>query len=913
MSAPPRLARRLLAGSFFGRSLLGAQRSAAERADVLASLDELYLIRQQARGRVRSDLWYWWQVISFPAHASRRRLARWRDRRERTSSHMFSDWMKDLRFAVRMLRKHPALSLIVIATFALGIGLSSTVFNITNGFIHKPLPFEQADRILVLGRAGAESVTQDTGVATVHDLVDWRAQQSAFEELAGFTAGPVNLALEQGDEQPERHNAAWFTAGVFKALRVRPEIGRTFGPDEERPGAEPVVIVGHAIWQRLLGGADDVLGRTVIVDGVRRTVVGVMPEGFAFPNVEELWLPLQIDPTGVARGDGPRFSVLGRLADGSSVASARAEMTAIAARLAQEHPDSNEGVGVRIRTLKRALVPAGYYPLFYTMVAAALGVLLIGCVNVANLLLARASTRAREVAVRAALGAGRGRLISQLSTEVLILAVIGGGLGFYLGHLGLQWFLRQMNDVMVVAGSGDALPFWVHFEPDIRVVLFVVGATLIAALSAGVLPAIRVSRSGLARDMQPGTGSVAVLRAGRLVRGLIVTEVAVSCVLLVLAGLMIKGALELSRVELSYDTDNILTARVQLPESAYPDVDSRLAFDDRLLRELESIPSVVSVGLGDNLPPLHVGAWSVEVEGVAYERDEDVPVVRRGVATPEYFRTFGVAVIQGRSFRAADRRRALPVALVNSSFARKYLPDGDAVGRRIRVAGMEEPQPWLTVIGVVPDLEAFPMGADGVSAAAQNPAAFYVPLAQSGAGSYVTMALRTRGSPMAIAAEVQGAVATIDPALPLFRVLSLDDVIYRLVWFYPVLGTLFTAFGAGALFLAAMGLYGVMSFTVARRTAEMGVRMALGARGGQLVALVMRRSLTQMAAGLAIGLALALLAVSPLQLVLFEVDAYDPAVFGVVLATLALTGLVASFVPARRATRIDPVTALGSD
>jgi predicted permease len=812
-----------------------------------------------------------------------------------------------------MLRKHPGLSLTVIVTLALGIGFSSTVFNITNGFIHKPLPFEQADRILVLGRTGAESVAQETGVATVHDLVDWRAQQTAFEELAGFTTGSVNLALDQADERPGRHSAAWFTAGVFEALRVQPTIGRTFGPDEERPGAEPVVIVGYAIWQRLFGGADEVLGHTVIVDGVHRTVVGVMPEGFAFPNVEELWLPLQIDPNGTARGDGPRLSVLGRLAHDSSVASARAEMTAIAARLAQEHPDSNEGVGVQIRTLKRALVPAGYYPLFYTMVAAALAVLLIGCVNVANLLLARASTRAREVAVRAALGAGRGRLISQLSTEVLILAVIGGVLGFYLGHLGLQWFLRQMNDVMAVAGAGETLPFWVHFEPDIRVVLFVVIATLIAAFFAGVLPAVRVSRSGLAQDMQPGTGGASALRAGRLVRGLVVTEVAVSCVLLVLAGLMIKGVLKLSAVELAYDTDNIFTARLQLPESGYPDVDSRLAFDERLLAELEAIPSVINVGLADNLPPLHVGAWSVEVEGVSYERDEDVPFVRRGVATPDYFRTFGVSVIQGRSFRATDRSGALPVALVNSSFVRRFFLDGDAVGRRIRVTGMEESQPWLTVIGVVPDLEAFPMGGDGVSTAAQNPAAFYVPLAQSGGRSYVTMALRTQGPPMAIAAEVQAAVASIDPELPLFMVLSMDDVIYRMVWFYPVLGTLFTAFGAGALFLAAIGLYGVMSFTVARRTAEMGVRMALGARGGELVALVMRRSLTQMAIGLAIGLLLALLAVNPLQLVLFEVDAYDPAVFVLVLVTLAVTGLVASFLPARRATRIDPITALGSD
>jgi len=807
--------------------------------------------------------------------------------------------LQDLRFGLRMLRKHPGLSLIVILTFGVGIGYTSTVFNITNGFVHKDLPFEDPERILALDLSDSARTFQ-YGDFTVpaRDFVAWRDQQSAFEQLAAYYVEKMNLST--GDGWAEHREGGVFTHGLFEALRVEPILGRTFTEGDERPGTENMIVLGYDLWMRRFDGASDILGRTVFVNGVPHTVIGVMPQGFQFPFAEQFWLPAGLDPT----AERPHYWVLGRLRDGVSPGLAKAQLATIAARLAQEYPERNAGIGVKVTTLRGRLIPRVHFQLFYTMLAATLGVLLIGCANIANLLLARASVREREVAVRYALGATRGRLVTQLVTEVMVLGLIGGGIGMILGNLGLDWFVAKLSFVLAAAGDAEEAPFWIHFEHDHRMLLFVVGATILSSVLAAIIPAFRASASNPAEAMKAeGRGSPS-LRIGKLTGGLVTAEVAISCVLLVIAGLMIKSVRNLSAIDLPFATENVFTARIMLPGQQYPDPVSRLEFSQRFLAELEAVPDIRSATLSDNLPGPGYGTTDVMIERRTYDSERALPRVHVGWVTPGYFDTFGTSALLGRVFTAADRAETVPVAVVNETFARVYL-EGDAIGHRIRVAG-DEVQ-WLTVVGVVPDMSMDAFGSGG------DPAGFYTPMAQSHVAWGVALAIRTRGPPLAIERDVRRAIAAIDPNLPPYRVLPMSGVMLRMTWFYPVFGRLFTVFGFTALFLGAIGLYGVMSFVVTQRTREMGIRMALGAESGSLVGLVMRKGMIQLAIGLGIGLALALLVVGPLQLVLYEVNGRDPAVFGMVAATLAMTCLLASFVPAYRITKVDPVTALTSE
>jgi predicted permease len=870
--------------------------------------DLVELIEDSLCGEGRYSVTRWARtILNLATNALRVRLdAIWnaaRSNPKRTFNMRIDSALQDLRFGMRMLRKHPGLSLIVILTFGLGIGYTSTVFNITSGFVHKELPFEDSERILSLDRTDpAHPIQYGDLTVPVHDFLEWRAQQTSFERLAAYRTESKNLSTGEG--RPERHKSGWITTGVFETLRVQPLLGRTFVEGEELPGAEKVIVLGYDLWLNRFDGATDILGRTVFVDAVPRTVIGVMPEGFTFPLAEQFWLPAELDPSAFQRGDGPRYAVIARLEDGVSAGQAEAQLATIAARLAREYPESNEGLGVAVTTLRGRLIPPAHYALFYTMLGATLGVLLIGCANIANLLLARASVRAREVAVRSALGASRSRLITQLLTEVLVLAVIGGSLGLMLGYLGLDWFVAKMTYVLVNAGDGEDLPFWIHFEHDYRMLLFVVGATVLSSVFAGVLPALRSSAANPGEAMKVGSRGSQGLKLGRFTGGLVTAEVATSCVLLILAGLMIKSVTQLSTVDLPFATENVFSARVRLPQQDYPDPASRLAFSEQLYAGLEAIPGRAAMTLSNALPGPGYGSTDVRIEGQTYEADEDLPRVHTGWVTPGYFDTFESGVLQGRVFTMADHGAALPVAVVNETFARIYLA-GDAIGRRIRM--LHDDARWLTVVGVVPDMYMDMFGTGG------NPAGFYTPMVQNQVGSYVAIAIRTQGPPMAIERDVRRAIAAIDPHLPAFRVLPMTGVMLRMTWFYPVFSRMFMIFGFTALFLGAIGLYGVMSFAVTQRTREMGIRMALGAQSGKLVGLVMRKGVIQMVIGLGIGLTLALFTAGPLQLVLYEVNGRDPAVFGTVTATLALTCLLASFVPAYRVTKVDPVTALTSE
>jgi putative ABC transport system permease protein len=633
---------------------------------------------------------------------------------------------------------------------------------------------------------------------------------------------------------------------------------------------------------------------------VQRTVIGVMPERFGFPIREVIWAPLVIDPNAQPRGKGPNYQVIARLKRGVSLAQAKVQAVTIAAQIEQEFPQSNRGVGADVMPYGRTILGADIYRLLYTMLGAGIGVLLIACVNVSNLLVARASLRRREVAVRIALGAGRHRVVRQHLTEVLVLASAGGAIGIVMSIFGMRWFTQAL--------SASPPPFWITFELDSRVMVFVLGLIVLASLVAGTLPAVHAARVSAASALKDDSRSSTSARLARFSSGLVVAELAVSCSLLIAAGLMIKSVVQLKNVPMPFAIENILTARIDLPRSSYPDIPASIRFFEQLLPKLESVPGVEAATLSDGLPAAGNGTIPVQIEGKAYPQQSDYPLAREGIVTAGYFETFQTRVLSGREFKPSDTATSQPVAVINQSFARMHFPNIEPIGHQMRRIRPNSNEPWLTIVGVVPDLIM-----QGIGNNNDSPVGYYIPIPQSDVANGVRIAIRTRGDASTVAPLVRNAVASLDPDLALYEINTLSDVIERQTLFYRVFGTFFMSFGFCALFLAAAGLYGVMSFAVTQRTREMGVRSALGAQGAQLILLVMRKSLVQLMIGLALGLALALLASGALQPVLYHVNPRDRAVFAGVVVTLALASLVASFLPARRVTKIDPVLALASE
>ena len=805
--------------------------------------------------------------------------------------------LTDLRSGVRMLVKYPTLSIVAVLTLGLGIGLSTTVFCVVNGGLFKGLPFPQADRIVAVV-ATNHAQNQPQQPISVQDFVVWRERQTSFEKIGQYGFLPINLSTEEG--RPERFSGGLLSVAAFEALGVLPLHGRGFREGDDRPGADPVVLLGYDLWRDRYGSSTQIIGKPIRANGIQRTVIGVMPARFAFPIRESLWTPLALEPTAKPRGQGPSYQVIARLRPDTSIDQAKAQAATIAAQLEQEFPETNRGIGGDVTPYARTILGPEIYGLLYTMLGAGIGVLLIACVNVSNLLVARASLRRREVAVRIALGAGRSRVVRQHLTEVLVLATAGGAIGILLSVLGMRWFTDAL--------SINPPPFWITFDLDYRVMLFVSGLILLASVFAGTLPALhaaRVSAGAALKDDSRGSTSA---RLGTFSSGLVVAELAVSCGLLIAAGLMIKSVVQLNTVRMPFTIDNVLTARVDLPRATYPDSAASIRFFERLLPRLQEVPGVESATLSDGLPAAGNGVIPVQIEGQAYPKSTDYPLAREGIVTAGFFETFQSPVLQGREFTRGDAAASQPVAIINESFARKHFPGVDPIGhqiKRIRPTGSE---PWLTIVGMVPDLIMEGIGNNNAS-----PIGYYIPIAQSDVANGVRIAVRTRGEPGAMTALLREAVMALDPDLAIYEISTLRRVIDRQTSFYTVFGTFFMAFGLCALLLAAAGLYGVMSFAVTQRTREMGVRSALGAQGTQLVLLVMRKSILQLAVGLVLGLGLALAASGALQPVLYHVDPRDSVVFAAVLATLATASLVASFLPARRVTRIDPVLALSSD
>src|SRR5829696_6747221 len=534
--------------------------------------------------------------------------------------------LTDIQSGVRMLIKYPTLSIVAVLTLGLGIGLSTTVFCVVNGGVFKGLPFPGGDRIVALVATNAAQNQPRLPIAA-QDAAVWQARQTSFERLGAYGFLPVNLSTEDG--RPERFSGGQLTVAAFEALGVQPVLGRGFREGDDRRGADPVVLLGHELWRDRYAGAPDIVGRTVRINNVPRTVVGVMPEKFAFPIREALWVPLTVDPLTAPRGQGPSYFLIARLKDGISVAEARAQAAAIAAQIATEYPQTNRGIGADVMPYAKTILGPEIYALLYTMLGAGVGVLLIACVNVSNLLVARASLRQREVAVRMALGAARHQVVRQHLTEVLVLAIIGGAIGIGLSMLGMNWFTQAL--------SVNPPPFWITFELDYRVMLFVAGLIVLASLFAGTLPSLHAARVSAGSALKEESRSTTNAKLGKFSSGLVIGELAVSCGLLIAAGLMIKSVVQLKNIPMPFAIENILTARVDLPPGDYPDSAASIRFFEQLLPQLQEVPGVEGATLSDGLPAAGNGSITVQIEGKSYPRASDYPLAREGIVTAGYF------------------------------------------------------------------------------------------------------------------------------------------------------------------------------------------------------------------------------------------------------------------------------------
>ena len=803
--------------------------------------------------------------------------------------------VKDVRFGARMLLRSRGSTSISVLALALGIGLTTMMFSIVWGAMLRGLPMERAEQLVSVQRTNL-SEGQDRMSATLHDYEDWRAQQQSFSGMGAFYTGTINVS---DNDRPERYDGGFVSAGAFDVLGVRPVIGRGFTAEDDRPGADAVMLLGHATWRDRFGADPGIVGRVVRANGKPATIIGVMPEGFAFPNNEQLWVPLARDAASVQRGEGQWVSVFGRLRDGVTVDEAAVEMAAIAQRLASAYPETNEGISTRVEPYIRGFLGDEPVTMLFTMLGAVFMVLLIACANVANLLISRAAARSREVGIRTAMGASRTRVVRQFLTESLILSLAGAALGLLIAMAGIRLF----NNAVAPTDP----PFWIDIRLDGGVLMFVLAITALCTFLSGAIPAWQAARANVADVLKDESRGGSSFRLGRISRALVITEIALSAGLLVGAGLIIKSVTKLRTVDFPFATEEVFTARIGLPEADYADAAAQQQFFEQLLPRLEQLPGIAAAGLVQALPALGSMTSRFAVEGTTYTEDRDYPTASTILASPGVFAALDVEPRQGRSFTAQDRAGGMPVAIVNEELVRRFFSGVDPIGRRIRLGASESTEEWRTIVGVVPDLYAGGLSGDA------DQQAVYIPVAQGSARFMSVVGRVNGGDAMLLSQSVREAVLAVDADLPIYFVQTLQQAIDDSNWFYLVFGTLFMVFGGAALFLAAVGLYGVMSTSVRQRTREMGVRMALGAQVGDVRGLVMKQGLLQLAIGLLLGLALAVGVSSLLQMILFEVDPRDPVIFVVIGTVLSLTAATACMIPAVRATRVDPMHALRND
>jgi putative ABC transport system permease protein len=800
--------------------------------------------------------------------------------------------LQDLRYGARMLGKRPGFTLVAVITLALGIGANTVIFSFVNALLINPLPLPEVNRLVAIWER-VPSQGMERNETAVANYLDWQAQNQSFENIALYSWWNANLS---GIDPPERVQGYVVTTNLLDTLKVQPLLGRGFLPEEGQPGKDQVIIMSYGLWQRRFGGDPDIVNQTLTINGIPRTVVGVMGEDYQFPKGFDLLAPYSFTPQQAANRQSHGSLTVARLKDGVTLAEAQADMDAMAVRLEQQYPQTNTGRGFTVFTLLSDTVRIYKAALLVSLFAVGF-VLLIACANVANLMLARAAGRTKEIAVRLALGASRWHIMRQLLTESIILAIIGGSAGILLALWG--------TDTMKAAMPGETVRYiigWKNIGINITVLGYTLALSVLVGVIFGLAPAWQASKPDLNETLKEGGGKATASGHHRLRSILVVAEVALSLLLLVGAGLMMKSFWHILNTNPGFNGDNVLTMQMTLPRAKYPEAAKRRGFYDQLSRQVATLPGVEQVGLVNYIPLGGSNSSdSFLVEGTPAPPPGQEFIGRYRVCTPTYFDTMGITLRQGRNFTEQDTAGSQLVAIINETMARQYWPGGGAIGKRFRLDGPIEQNPWRVVVGIVNDVKFelnLPVTAE-----------YYFPLAQDTWSSVVLVA-HTTGEPLAMAPAIRAEVQAADQDQPVYDVQSMQQVRTQSTMAFSMSGWMMTIFALIALLLAAVGIYGVMSYSVTQRTHEIGIRMALGASSTDVLKMVVRHGMQLTAVGLGIGTLGAWFLMKTMTSLLYEVSANDLTVFVGVPVILAIVALAACFVPASRATRVDPMIAL---
>ena len=804
------------------------------------------------------------------------------------------DWLKqDFSFALRFLAKRWGMTTVAVVVMSLGISLTASMYAIIKGVILSGPDYPELEQIVHMQTTIPMSEFHQS--VRIHDYLVWKEQLTVFSEMAAYTGTSVNLSGEGA--RAENYSGVRVTASTFDLLQERPFMGRVFTEEEDLQSDLDIAVIGYHVWVNRFSRDQDIIGKTIRVNARPTTIIGVMPEGFRFPELHDLWLPLNVNLGELERRDGPGLQVLGRLIDGFEIADAQTQLSTVAARLEQQFPEANEDIiPVTELWIDVQFVDEETKGLLYTMFVAVIGVLLIACANVANLLFALTMARAKELAIRTAMGAVRGRVLRQLLGETLLLSIGGAALGLVLSKFSLDLFTR----VVIPLG----IPPWMVFELSPGVIGFVVGVTFFAALASGLLPALQATRAdvnSILQDQSRGSSSRSVSRWST---ALVTLEVALSCALLVGAGLMVRSTIQVSESDFGLDRFGILTADLQLPAVTYSDSTSRKQFADQLERELAMLPGVSEVALTQSLPVLGTSLNWYGVRDHDYADDSEYTFGGFTRVSEDFFHVIGVTMVAGRTFNSTDVLGSEPVVIVDDRFVERNWPGQEPLGKQVRRGRSDSENEWMTVVGVVRSFDMRrPMDRF------RTKEGMFAPIGQQPIG-FPRIMLRAAGDPLALVEPVRALVGRLDLDIPVVRINTLEARVDEASLDLVIIGGMFMIFGIVALILASMGLYAVMAFSVSRRTAEVGIRMALGADGGKIIRLILKQGTVPLGIGLVVGLMLAVGLGRALSTFLYDVSAMDPLTLVGIPIVLGLVSLVALLVPAKRAAGIAPSTAL---
>jgi putative ABC transport system permease protein len=804
--------------------------------------------------------------------------------------------LSDFRFALRTLAKSPAYSIAAVLCLTLGIGVNATIFSCVRAILLRPFPFRAPDELVALGESSRPRGWH-MNVVSYPNFRSWQAENRTLESVGIYNGASFNLATGDGADYIEGATVSWT---MFHVLGVAPALGRDFREDEDRVGAPKVLILSDRVWRDRFEARPDAIGKSIMVNGVPHTIIGVMPRGFEFPGTAGAWRTTQTDP--LQERSNHSWQVIGRLKPDVTIDQVRLDLSRVAAALETQYPTSNLGWGVDVQSLREYL-SGNIRPVLMLMMASVAFVLLIACANVANLMLARAAVRSKEMAVRVAMGATVWQVIRQMLTESLIIALAGAALGVGFAYGFLQW---------VKANLLTGIPFWMQFRIDASVMAFTVAVAVATAFVFGLAPAFQAARPSLVETLRDAgaRGSSAGKGRQRLRSGLVVAEIALSVMLLVGATLLVRSFLSLQNVNPGFDPSRLLTLRLSMTGPQYDSTYKRAAFLDRLLTQVNARPGVVAAGITNNIPLGGSNNNSFFVpEGQPTQLGSE-PLLEIRWVSPRYLETLRIPIHRGRMFTEqewADSGVTGRVAVINEYMAKRFWKTADdALGKRFKFGSATDTlNRWITVVGVAADIKHRQLASDPDFQG-------YMPYRQGGWTS-TSIVVRTLGDPTRASGTVLGALKDADPYLPAYRVLSMDETIQRSYWQQALYSKMFTAFAVIALVLAAVGVYGVIAYSVAQRTREIGVRVALGAQRSNVLALVLGHGAVLAGAGIGIGLAGALGVTRFLRAMLYGVSPFDPVSFVAVTCVLSAIAFLASYVPARRAARVDPIEALRQD